>query len=685
MASGNATIEQLAINTIRTLSMDAVQAAASGHPGTPMALAPVAYTLWNDFLQFDPLHPYWPARDRFVLSCGHASMLLYATLHLAGVRRVDAAGEPREELAISLDNIRNFRQWGSPCAGHPEHEMAPGIETTTGPLGQGIATSVGMAIAQRWLAAHFNRPGCSPFDYRVWALCSDGDLMEGIGGEAASLAGHLRLGNLCWIYDHNQITIEGETELAYSDDVAGRFAAYGWHTVEVADANDLVALRAAYQQARQSADRPTLVIVRSIIGYGAPNKQGTHGAHGAPLGDDEIRLTKRFYGWPEDEKFTVPAGVREHFDAHLGQRGAKAYAQWHANWKRYAQEHPQLAEQWRQMAAGELPAGWDRDLQPYPADPKGLATRVSSGKALVAVAQHVPWLLGGSADLAPSTMTNLTFTGAGDFSAASPAGRNFHFGIREHAMSAIANGMALSQLRPFDATFFVFSDYSRPALRMASILELPVIHVFTHDSIGVGEDGPTHQPIEHLAALRAIPRLAVIRPGDANEVVEAWRMILPWKNRQAALILSRQNLPTIDRTKFAPASGVQRGGYVLADPPSGAPRVVLIGTGSELTLCMAAYEQLTAAGVSTRVVSLPCWEVFDEQPQSYRDEVLPPQVAARIAVEAGIEQGWCKYLGPGGRFIGLNSFGASAPFATLYEKFGLTTGQIVAKARELAG
>ena len=706
-------IELLSINTIRTLSMDAVQAANSGHPGTPMALAPAAYVVFNEFLRFDPGQPLWPNRDRFVLSCGHASMLLYATLHVCGVKQTDAAGRGTDQPAVPLDDLRRFRQWGSRCPGHPEHGHTSGVETTTGPLGQGIGNSVGMAIAQRWLAAHYNRPGFDLFDYNVYALCSDGDLMEGVGGEAASLAGHLKLSNLCWIYDDNKITIEGDTNLAFSECVAERFAGYGWNVLKVDDVNDLAALRAALHQFQKLpgkppspagrgaggegdlADRPTLIIIRSVIAWGAPNKQNTHGAHGSPLGDEEIRLTKRAYGWPEDEKFLVPDEVPAHFRANLAARGLGLRQNWETRYAEYAGQFPEQAKELDLMQRCALPEGWDAEIRPFAADAKGLATRASSGKVLNQIAKRLPWLVGGSADLAPSTLTLLD--GGGDFEAGSYGGRNLHFGIREHAMGSIINGMALAGLRTFGATFFVFSDYMRPAIRMAAIMGLPVFYVFTHDSIGVGEDGPTHQPIEHLAALRAIPNLTVIRPGDANEVAEAYRAALENAQGPTALVLSRQNMPTLDRyvgltgqagkpdvRKYAPAAGVRKGGYVLADAAGGKPDVILIGAGSELSLCVGAYEKLTAEGVKARVVSLPSWELFDAQPQAYRDSVLPPDVQRRVAVELGIEQGWCKYIGRCGRFLGINHFGASAPVDVLLRHYGFTVENLVKLAKETA-
>ncbi len=698
-------IEQLAINTIRTLSMDAVEAAKSGHPGTPMALAPVAYLLYNEFLHYDPAEPAWPNRDRFVLSCGHASMLLYSMLHLVGVRQLGPDGSVLDQPAVSLQDIRNFRQLDSRCPGHPEYRHTTGVETTTGPLGQGVANSVGMAIASRWLAARYNRFDCELFPtkvhsqfkngkierwpgyadgelfgYKVYALCSDGDMMEGLSNEAASLAGHLKLSNLCWIYDDNGITIEGGTSLAFSEDVGARFAGLGWHVVKVADVNDLPALRAALATAGQS-DKPTFVIVRSVIAWGAPNKHGTHGAHGAPLGEEEIRLTKRAYGWPEDQKFLVPEEVRAHFASGGAARGRKLYQAWQDALAQYKKTYPELALEIEQMARGELPAGWDAEMAAFPADAKGMASRASSGKVLNQAAKRVPWLVGGSADLAPSNNTALTFDKAGDLSAANPGGRNFHFGIREHAMAGIANGMTVSGLRPYIGTFFVFSDYMRPSIRLAALMGLPVIYVFTHDSIGVGEDGPTHQPIEQLAALRAIPNLLVIRPADANEVSEAYRTVLPLTKTPAALVLTRQNLPTFDRSKLAPASGLRQGAYVLADSPDGKPEVILIGTGSEVSLCVEASQKLAAEGIKARVVSMPSWELFDAQPAAYRDSVLPPAMTARVAVELGTVMGWCKYIGCRGRFVGMTGFGASAPIGVLLKHFGITAENIVTQAK----
>jgi transketolase len=677
------TIEQLAINTIRTLSMDAVQAANSGHPGTPMALAPIAYVLYNEVLSYDPAQPGWLNRDRFVLSCGHASMLLYSILHLTGVKQLDHSGRPTDQPAVSLDDIRRFRQLDSRCPGHPEFGHTSGVETTTGPLGQGVANSVGMAIASRWMAARYNQPGFEIFDFNVYALCGDGDMMEGVSGEAASLAGHLKLSNLCWIYDDNRITIEGHTSLSFSEDVAKRFMGYGWNVVELGDVNDLDALRTAIQTFQETADRPTLIKIRSVIGYGAPNKADSHDAHGAPLGDEEIRLTKIAYGWPENEKFLAPPEVVSHLHEGIGARGQKLYAEWNALFAKYQAKHPELAAELQQITRRELPPGWDADISTFPADAKGMASRVSSGKVLNQIAKNVPWLLGGSADLAPSNNSRLTFDEAGDFQAGSYAGRNFHFGIREHAMGAVCNGMSLCGLRAYGATFFVFTDYMRPPIRLAAIMGLPVFHIFTHDSIGVGEDGPTHQPVEHLAALRSIPNLLVIRPCDANEVAEAYRVILSSKHQPAALVLTRQNLPTLDRTQFASAAGLQRGGYVLADAPGGKPEVILIGTGSEVSLCVAAYEKLSAEGVKVRVVSLPSWELFDAQSAEYRDSVLPPDVTRRVAVELGVKQGWEKYIGRCGQFVGMCGFGASAPIGVLLKHFGITVENVTAAVKQM--
>jgi len=681
-------LAQLAINTIRTLSMDGVEAAGCGHPGTPMALAPVTYQLWSNVLRYDPTAPLWPNRDRYVLSCGHASMLVYSMLHLAGVRKAAADGTitgsvDGDELSVTLDDLRDFRQWGSATPGHPEHGHTTGVETTTGPLGQGCGNSVGMAIAGKWLAARYNRRGLELFDYNTYAQCSDGDLMEGVANEAASLAGHLKLSNLCWIYDDNNITIEGDTELAFSEDVATRFQGLGWNVVSVTDANDLKALSAAYEAFSKCDDAPTLIIVKSVIGFGSPNKANTAAAHGAALGADEIRLTKASYGWPEDESFVVPAEVTEHFRNTMGAQGIAAREAWETRFEKYTAEYPALAKEIQLMQRGELPAGWDTDLLEFPADKKGIATRSSAGKALNALAQKIPWLIGGSADLAPSTNTLLSFEDTGHFSADNYAGRNFHFGIREHGMAATLNGMALCGVRPYGATFFVFSDYLRPSMRLSALMGLPSIYVFTHDSIGVGEDGPTHQPVEQLAAARAIPGLVVIRPGDANEAVHAWRLAIAETKRPTALVLTRQNLPTIDRDRLSPAAGVARGGYILSEPSGGDAQVVLLASGSEVSLALSAQEQLAADGIPARVVSMPSFELFEDQPQSYRDEVLPPAVTARVAIEAGVRQGWDRYIGTHGTFVGMTGFGASAPFSKVYEEFGFTAEKVVAEAKRV--
>jgi transketolase len=674
--------DRLCIDTIRTLSMDAVQKANSGHPGTPMALAPVLYTVWQEFLRYDPEDPIWPDRDRFVLSCGHASMLLYAGLHLAGVKQVTAKGERTNKPAVSIEDIQKFRQLDSRCPGHPEYGITSGVETTTGPLGQGVANSVGMAIAQRWLAATFNRPGFDLFTHRVWVLCSDGDLMEGISAEAASIAGHLGLSNLCWIYDNNRITIEGHTDLAFSEDVATRFVGHGWNVTRVADANDCAMLARSCRTAVAETSKPTLIIVDSHIGFGSPKKQDSHAAHGEPLGEDEIVATKKVYGWPDDKKFFVPDGVREHFAAGIGARGAKQRKEWLALFERYKKEHAKSAEEIERMNKGELPAGWDKSLPVFPADAKGMATRDASGKVLNALAQNIPWLVGGSADLAPSTKTRLTFDRAGDFSATDHAGRNFHFGIREHAMASICNGMALSKLRPYGSTFLIFSDYLRPALRLSSLMELPVIQVFTHDSIGVGEDGPTHQPIEHLAALRAIPGVVTIRPADANETAEAWKVALSMRHEPVCFALTRQALPTLDRTKVAPAAGLAKGGYVLLDAPDNHPQLVMIASGSEVALCVTAHERLKAEGIHARVVSLPSWELFERQSESYKASVLPPEITARVSIEMGSGFGWSRYVGTTGKSICMSGFGASAPLGDLLKKFGFTVEALVQAAKE---
>jgi len=683
MGGNGKDLDRLCIDTIRTLSMDAVQAANSGHPGTPMAMAPVAYALWQRFLRFDPADPIWPDRDRFVLSAGHASMLLYSMLHLTGVRAVNTKYERLGEPSVTLDDIKKFRQLGSRCPGHPEYRWTSGVETTTGPLGQGLATSVGMALAARHMAAYFNRPGFEMFSYDTYALCGDGCMMEGISGEAASLAGHLKLSNLCWIYDNNKITIEGNTSWAYSDDVASRFIGYGWNVTRVGDANDLELLERAFGTFRETTGRPTLVIVDSHIAYGAPNKQDTSAAHGEPLGEEEIRLTKRRYGWPEDKAFHVPDGVREHFAAGIGARGGNLRKEWMARFEAYKKEHPDLADQLYRMQHRRLPEGWDSGIPVFPADEKGIASRDSSGKVLNAVAERIPWLIGGAADLAPSTKTRLTFEGAGDLTAGTPGGRNLHFGVREHAMGAVLNGLSLSKVRPYGSGFLIFSDYMRPAIRLSALMEIPVIYIFTHDSIGVGEDGPTHQPVEQLASLRAIPGLVTLRPCDANEVAEAWRIVIEMHHEPAVLVLSRQKLPTFDRKKYAPASGARRGAYVLAGGESDKPDVILMGSGSEVSLCVAAHEQLAAEGIASRVVSMPSWEIFEKQDEAYKESVLPPAVKARVAVEQASTLGWDRYTGMEGRIIGMETFGASAPLKELQTKFGFTPEKVAAAAKHL--
>ena len=680
-AIGN--IDQLCINTIRTLAMDAVQKANSGHPGTPMAMAPVVYCLWQQFLRFDPDDPIWPNRDRFVLSAGHASMLLYSLLHLCQVKAVDPDYETLGRLSVTLDDIKNFRQLGSKCPGHPEYRWTSGVETTTGPLGQGVATSVGMALAGRWMAQYFNRPDFDIVDYNVYALAGDGCMMEGVSGEAASIAGHLKLSNLCWIYDNNHITIEGNTALAFSEDVATRFLGYHWNVTRVGDANDQEMLARAFRTFQATTDRPTLIIVDSHIAYGAPHKQDTSAAHGEPLGVEEVRLTKRNYGWPEDAQFLVPDGVYDRFREVVAQRGHTAQEAWTAKFADYKRKCPELADQLEKMQKRQLPDGWDSDIPSFPADAKGLAGRDSSGKVLNAVAQRIPWLIGGAADLAPSTKTRLTFEHAGDFEASSYNGRNLHFGIREHAMGSIVNGLSLSKLRPYGAGFLIFSDYMREPIRLSALMELPAIYIFTHDSIGVGEDGPTHQPVEQLISLRAIPGLITLRPCDANEVAEAWRVILKFRHEPVCLILSRQNCPTLDRSKYAPASGLAKGAYILADAPGAKPDIILIGTGSEVSLCVDAYEQLTREGIRARVVSMPSWELFEHQPDDYQASVLPRDVSARVSVEQASTLGWDRYAR---RKIGMHTFGASAPLKELQKKFGFTPDAVVAAAREeLAG
>jgi transketolase len=682
-----AELDRLCINTIRTLSIDAVEAAKSGHPGTPMALAPAAYCLWQRFLRYDPEDPRWPNRDRFVLSNGHASMLLYSLLHLAGVKAVGSDEEVGQgRLAVTLEDIKNFRQAGSRCPGHPEYGRTFGVEATTGPLGQGVAMSVGMAAAGRWLGATYNRPGFDLFDYNVYAFCGDGDMMEGVGSEAASLAGHLRLSNLCWIYDNNRISIEGRTDVTFTEDVATRFVAYDWNVIRVSDVNDLEMLTQAFDTFLATRERPTLIIVNSHIGYGAPHRQDTKEAHGEPLGADEARLAKEFYGWDPNARFLVPAGVREHFRAELGRRGAALHSEWNELVAAYRRKFPEKADEIGCQGERALPPDWSEDLPVFPPDSKGIAGRDASAKAQNAIARRVPWLLGGSADLWPSTKTLLTFEGAGEFQppghGGDYSGRNFHFGVREHAMCAFVNGMALSGLRPYGSSFLVFSDYCRGSLRISALMEVPSIFIWTHDSINLGEDGPTHQPIEHLASLRAMPGMIVLRPADANEVVESWRVIMEIKDRPVCLVLSRQTLPTFDRSRLGAASGVARGAYVLADAPSGKPDVLLLATGSEVSLCLAAREQLLEEGIGARVVSMPSWELFEEQSQDYQDSVLPPEVEARVSIEAASTFGWAQFTGQRGAILGMRSFGLSAPMKVVAEHFGFAPEHVVAAARE---
>jgi transketolase len=676
-------LDLLSINTIRTLAMDAVQQANSGHPGAPMGLAPVVYELWQKYLRYDPADPTWPNRDRFVLSAGHASMLLYATLHLGGVKEATKDGKILDSLAVSMDEIKRFRQIGSKTPGHPESHITTGVETTTGPLGQGAGNSVGMAIASKWLGANFNKPGFDIFDFNVYAICGDGDLMEGVSSEAASLAGHLKLSNLCWIYDNNHVTLDGPADWSFNEDVMTRFLGYGWSVTHIADANDLDALGRAYEVFQHTVGRPTLIVVDSHIGYGSPHKQDTYEAHGEPLGEAEVKLVKKNYGWPEDAKFLVPDGVYDQFKNGIGKRGAEAHSAWNAKFAEYKKQFPQLADQLTCMQSGKLPDGWDKNLPSFPADPKGMATRESSGKTLNALAANIPWLIGGSADLAKSNKTNLSFEGAGDFFPDAYRGRNIHFGVREHAMGAIVNGMTLSRLRAFSATFFNFSDYMRPSMRLGALMEIPALYIFTHDSIGVGEDGPTHQPVEQLAAYRAMPNMLVFRPGDANEVVEAYKIAMQHTHGPTTLVLTRQAMPTFDRTKYAAASGVAKGAYALADAAGGRPEVILLASGSEVGLCAAAYEKLTAEGIKARVVSMPSWELFEKQDAAYRESVLPSNVTARVSVEMESVFGWDRYAGPKGKIIGMRSFGASAPIKDLLKKFGFEVENVIAAAKEV--
>ncbi len=675
-------LDTLSINTIRTLAIDAVQQANSGHPGAPMGLAAVTYCLWQEFLRYDPADPTWLNRDRFVLSNGHASMLLYAMIHLAGVRDVDKDGKVLKELALPMEELKRFRQLGSRTPGHPESHITTGVETTTGPLGQGVGNSVGIAMASRWLAANYNRPEFEVFNFNVYAMCSDGDLMEGIGGEAASLAGHLKLSNLCWMYDHNNVTLDGPANWSFSEDVATRFVGYGWNVTRVTDANDLEMLARAFEVFQSTSDRPTLIIVDSHIGYGSPHKQDSNASHGEPLGEEEVKLVKKFYGWPEDAKFLVPDGVREHFQDGVGKRGKDAHDKWSKTFAAYSKQYPELADQLHRMQHRELPDGWEKNLPVFPTDAKGIATRESSGTVLNVLAKNIPWMIGGSADLATSNKTALKFEGAGDFQPGHYGGRNLHFGVREHAMGAAVNGLTLSGIRAFGATFFNFSDYMRASIRLAALEEAPSIFIFTHDSIGVGEDGPTHQPIEQLASLRAMPNLIVLRPGDANEVVEAWKIIAQLKHQPVVLALTRQALPTLDRTKFAAASGTAKGAYVLADAANGKPEVILIGTGSEVSLCVDAYEKLKTEGVQARVVSMPSQEIFEQQDAAYKESVLPASITARVSVEMAATFGWGRYVGLKGRTVGMHRFGASAPLKDLLKYFGFTVDTVVAEARK---
>ena len=650
-----------------------------------MGLAPVVYSLWQYFLNYDPNDPLWPNRDRFVLSAGHASMLLYSTLHLAGVKLVNAKGEVQNELSVTLDQIKRFRQIDSRTPGHPESHLTTGVETTTGPLGQGVGNSVGMAIAGNWLAANFNKPEFELFNFRVYAVCGDGDIMEGVAGEAASLAGHLKLGNLIWIYDNNRVTLDGPASWSFSEDVMTRFVGYGWNVTRVADANDLLQLSRGYEYAEKHNDRPTLLVVDSHIGYGSPHKQDSYEAHGEPLGEAEVKLAKKNYGWPEDAKFLVPEGVYDHWKQGVGTRGAQHRGKWNALFAQYKQKYPDLADRLCRMQKRQLPDGWDKSLPAFPADPKGMATRESSGKTLNALAQNIPWLVGGSADLAKSNKSNLVFDGAGEFFPDEFAGRNVHFGVREHGMGAATNGITLTLLRGFCATFFNFSDYMRASMRLAALMEIPVLFIFTHDSIGVGEDGPTHQPVEQLAAFRAMPNMLVFRPGDANEVIETYRAALQHTHGPSTLVFSRQAVPTLDRSKYAAASGVARGGYVLADVDPGKPEVILMASGTELQWAVGAYEKLKAEGIRARVVSMPCWELFEAQDEAYRESVLPSSVTARVSIEMASTLGWDRYVGPRGKMIGMHSFGASAPLKDLLEKFGFDAEAVVSAAKQLLG
>ncbi len=682
-------LDQLAVNTIRTLSIDAIQKALSGHPGTAMDAAPTAYVLWQQFLRYDPKDPHWINRDRFVLSSGHASMLLYSLIYLAGIKADDSSYAQKGGDAITLADIESFREEGSRCPGHPEYGWTTAVESTTGPLGQGIATSVGMAMAGKWLAATYNKPDFDLFDFNVYALCGEGCLMEGVGSEAASLAGHLKLSNLCWIFDKNHVTIDGHTEITFTEDEAARFRAYGWHVTEVTDANDLAQLARAYNEFLATDDRPTLIVVHSHIGYGSPGKHDTPKAHGEPLGPDEVRRTKEFLGFDPDKDFVVPAGVREHFASQMGKRGATQRHDWEKLFAAYAKTFPELAAQVDAIRSRGLPEGWDSEIPTFDADPKGIATRAASGKVLNAIAEKVPWIMGGAGDVAGSTKVVLDFDDAGEFQSYSRlgdyGGRNIHYGIREHAMCAIVNGMVLSGVRAYASTYLIFTDYARGAIRLSSLMNLPVLHIWTHDSISLGQDGPTHQPIEQMLSLRAIPGMMVIRPADANETAEAYRLVIPHKDRPAALILSRQALPIFDRKQFAPASGLAKGGYVLADAAGAKPDVILIGTGSEVSLCVAARDLLAGEGIAARVVSMPCRELFDAQDQAYRDSVLPPGIEARVTVEEASPIGWDRYAGPKGKVLGMHTFGMSAPQKVVAEHFGFTPERVAAAAKEVLG
>jgi transketolase len=678
-------MDQLSIDTIRTLAIDGVQKANSGHPGAPMGLAAVAYTLWQRVLKYDPANPLWPNRDRFVLSAGHASMLLYSVLHLVGVKAADKDDKILDSLSVSMDELKRFRQLDSRTPGHPESHLTTGVETTTGPLGQGAGNSVGIAIASKWMGATYNKPGFPMFDFNVYAVCGDGDIMEGVCCEAASLAGHLKLSNLCWIYDNNSVTLDGPARWSLDEDVMTRFLGYKWNVLRVPDANSIPMLENAYNSFLRGDDKPTLIVVDSHIGYGSPHKQDSSDSHGEPLGEAEVKLVKKFYGWPEDAQFLVPDGVYDHFKNGIGKRGAEAHSAWVAKYGEYKKQFPDLADQLEKIQKWQLPAGWDKDLPTFPADAKGMATRDSSGKVLNALAKNIPWLIGGSADLAHSNKTNMTFEGAGDFFPGEYGGRNLHFGVREHAMGAAVNGMSVSRLRAFSATFFNFSDYMRPSMRLAALMETPSIFIFTHDSIGLGEDGPTHQPIEQLASLRAMPNMLVMRPGDANEVVEAYKVIVQLRHQPITLVLTRQPMPTYDRTKYGAASGVAKGGYIFADADGGKPEIILIGTGSELHLCVEAYDKLKSEGIKARVVSMPCTELFDAQDDAYRESVLPASVTARVSVEMATTYGWERYVGTKGKMIGMHSFGASAPIKDLLKKFGFLTENVVTAAKQTLG